>query len=40
MYGTRSSTVIIIEPDGKSLFVEQNYGAGGAAVGDALRFVV
>ena len=38
IYGTRSSTVIIIEPDGKSLFVEQNYGVG-RRVGEAVRFL-
>jgi uncharacterized protein with NRDE domain len=37
-YGTRSSTVIILEASGAGLFVEQNYSAGGKRDGAALRF--
>ncbi len=37
-YGTRSSTVIILEADGALLFVEQNYGPKGAREGAAVRF--
>jgi uncharacterized protein with NRDE domain len=37
-YGTRSSTVIILEASGAGLFVEQNYGPGGERDGAAARF--
>jgi len=37
-YGTRSSTVIIIDADGEVLFVEQNYGLKGVRDGAAVRF--
>ena len=36
-YGTRSSSVIIIDASGSGLFVEQNYGAGGRRDGDLVR---
>lgn len=31
LYGTRSSTVIVVDRGGRSLFMEQNYGKGGVA---------
>ena len=37
-YGTRSSTVIICDVFSDYLFVEQNFGPGGAREGEALRY--
>jgi len=37
-YGTRSSTVIIGDIFGDFLFVEQNFGPGGARQGETLRY--
>jgi uncharacterized protein with NRDE domain len=37
-YGTRSSTVILVDANKEVLFVEQNYAATGARDGDAVRF--
>jgi uncharacterized protein with NRDE domain len=37
-YGTRSSTVIIVEASGAALFVEQNYGVAGVREGAPMRF--
>jgi uncharacterized protein with NRDE domain len=37
-YGTRSSTVIILDADDDVLFVEQNYGVGGTPDGAPHRF--
>jgi uncharacterized protein with NRDE domain len=37
-YGTRSSTVILVDANKEVLFVEQNYAATGARDGDAARF--
>jgi len=37
-YGTRSSTVIIVDASGELLFVEQNYGPKGAREGAAGRW--
>ena len=37
-YGTRSSTVIILDADGGALFIEQNYGQAGRRDGEPLRY--
>ena len=37
-YGTRSSTVILVDANKEVLFVEQNYTPKGARDGDAVRF--
>ena len=34
-YGTRTSTVVLLNADGAGVFVERSFDAGGAAVGDA-----
>ena len=33
-YGTRSSTVVLLDADGGGLFVERRFDAGGSAAGD------
>jgi uncharacterized protein with NRDE domain len=32
-YGTRASTVLLLEADGSGLFIERTYGPGGAPGG-------
>ena len=34
-YGTRTSTVVLLDADGAGVLVERSFDAGGAAVGDA-----
>jgi len=34
-YGTRSSTVVLVNRDGRTTFAERRFGANGAPAGDA-----
>ena len=40
-YGTRASTVVLVDANGETLFIERTYGPGGARVGESSqRFTI